>query len=262
MNILFIGDIVGKPGRVALKALLPSLVTEHQADFVIVNGENSASGFGINEKVATEFFSLGVDAITSGNHIWDRKESIGYIAKEHRILRPLNYPPGVPGAGSIVVTSKSGLKLGVISLAGRIFMSNADCPFRAADDEVKRLFETTPNIMIDIHAEATSEKLALAHFLDGRVSAVIGTHTHVQTADEKVLNGGTAYITDAGMSGPEDSIIGVRKTEVIERFLTAMPQKFEVPDTEVLLCGVVIKVDPQSGQALSIERIQRRHLKD
>ena len=256
MKVLLIGDVIGKPGRAALKALLPSLVSEYGADVVLVNGENSASGFGINEKVASEMFSQGVAAITSGNHIWDRKESIPFIAKEHRVLRPLNYPPGVPGTGSIVVTVGQE-KLAVISLAGRVFMSNADCPFRAADEEIKRLAPITPNIVIDFHAEATSEKLALAHYLDGRASAVLGTHTHVQTADERVLPGGTAVITDVGMTGPIDSIIGVRKDEVIERFLTAMPQRFEVPDSPVLLCAVIVEIE--AGKALSIERIQRAY---
>ncbi len=256
MKVLLIGDVIGKPGRAALKALLPSLVSEYGADAVLVNGENSASGFGINEKVANEMFSQGVAAITSGNHIWDRKESIPFIAKEHRVLRPLNYPPGVPGTGSIVL-AVGGEKLAVISLIGRVFMTYVDCPFRSADEEIKRLSAITPNIVIDFHAEATSEKLALAHYLDGRASAVLGTHTHVQTADERVLAGGTAVITDVGMTGPVDSIIGVRKDEVIERFLTAMPQRFEVPDSPVLLCAVIVEIS--AGKALSIERIQRAY---
>lgn len=261
VNILFIGDVVGKPGREAMRALLPGILAEYKADAVIVNGENSASGFGITQKIADEMFSQGVLAITSGNHIWDRKESMPFIAKEHRVLRPLNYPPGVPGTGSVIV-NVDGIKLAVISLMGRIFMSTIDCPFRAADEEVQRLSAITNNIFIDIHAEATSEKIALAHYLDGRVSAVIGTHTHVQTADERVLCGGTAYITDAGMTGPIDSIIGVRKTEVIERFLTSMPQKFEVPDGPVLLCGVVVDIDSDTGRAVSIKRIQRAYPPD
>ena len=258
MQVLFIGDIVGKPGRDALKALLPPLVAECGADVVIVNGENAASGFGINEKVAGEFFSQGVAAITGGNHIWDRKESIHFIAKEHRVVRPLNFPPGVPGAGSIVLTVGEH-RLAVINLIGRVFMTYADCPFRAADEEIKRLADITPNIIIDMHAEATSEKLALAYYLDGRASAVLGTHTHVQTADERVLPGGTAVITDVGMTGPEDSIIGVRKDEVIERFLTAMPQRFTVPEGPVLLCAVSVEIDPATGKALSITRIQRTY---
>jgi hypothetical protein len=255
MNILFIGDIVGSIGRQAVKKLLPNLVDRYKIDIVIANGENAAAGFGITEKTASEIFSCGISIITTGNHVWDKKEAIPYIAKEHRILRPLNYPPGVPGAGSIVLSTPKG-KIGVLNMAGRVFMPPFDCPFRTGKEEVERIREQTPVIIVDLHAEATSEKTAFGYYLDGMVSAVIGTHTHVQTADEKILPGGTAYITDAGMTGPQVSVIGIDKDQIVDRFLTQMPRKYDVAEGKGILAGVVVEIEPESGKATAIQRIQ------
>lgn len=258
MKVLFIGDIIGKPGRSAVKALLPGLSRKYGLDFVIANGENAAGGFGITETVAGELFNLGINVITSGNHIWDKKESVPFIAKEHRVLRPVNYPPGVPGSGSVVLNAGK-FKVGVLCASGRVFMGNFDCPFRVSSAEVERLKESTNIIIVDFHAEATSEKIAFGYYMDGKVSAVIGTHTHVQTADEKILKGGTAYITDAGMTGPSDSIIGVEKERVIERFLLQMPAKFDVARGETIFSAVVVDIDETSGRASSIERLLLTH---
>ncbi len=255
VNILFIGDIVGSPGRQALVRELHRLVDHHRVDLVVANGENSAGGFGITEETAKELFSLGIDVLTSGNHIWDKRESFSFIGREERLGRPANYPPGTVGRGSTVVRTAGGVPVGILNLEGRVFMNNLDCPFRAADQEIERLRESTPLIFVDFHAEATSEKIALGWYLDGKASAVVGTHTHVQTADERILPGGTAYITDAGMTGSFDSVIGVRKELAVERFVTQMPVRFEVAKKDVRLNGVVIGVDPASGRALSIERI-------
>ncbi len=259
MKVLFIGDIVGTLGRASVKALLPPLIDRYKVELVIANGENAAGGFGITEKVATEIFACGVHVITSGNHIWDKKESIPYIAKENRLLRPLNYPPGVPGYGSVIYTLPSGTKVGVVNLSGRVFMSPIDCPFRTGEDEVERLRKETAFIIVDFHAEATSEKIAFSYFIDGKVSAVIGTHTHVQTADEKILAGGTAYITDVGMTGPAVSVIGIEKEQIIERFLLQMPRKFETARGSAILCAVVIEMDDKTGKATAIQRLQLTH---
>jgi metallophosphoesterase (TIGR00282 family) len=256
MKILFVGDIVASAGRAALKALLPRLRDRYKLDFVIVNGENAAGGFGITEKVGTEIFSMGADVITSGNHIWDKKEAVGYLAREHRVLRPANYPPGVPGTGSLVCTAGGGEKVAVLNFSGRVFMHNFDCPFRGIDLELERLEGVTRNIIVDFHAEATSEKVAFGYYLDGRVSAVIGTHTHVQTADEKILPGGTAYITDVGMTGPSNSIIGVEKEQIINRFLNLMPTRFEAARGQAMFSAVVIEVNEKSGKASAIHRLQ------
>jgi metallophosphoesterase (TIGR00282 family) len=255
VNILFIGDIVGRPGRQALGQVLHKLVDKYQVDLVVANGENSAGGFGITPDTARELFDLGVHVITTGNHVWDKKESSGFLDREPAVLRPANYPPGVPGHGSALVTTSGGVKIGVLNLEGRIFMSPIDCPFRAADQEVARLKAETPIVLVDFHAEATSEKASLGWYLDGRVSAVIGTHTHVQTADERILPQGTAYITDAGMTGAFDSVIGVRKDEPIQRFLTQLPVKFEVAKKDIRLNGFQVTIDEVSGKALSVERI-------
>ncbi|HML79726.1 TIGR00282 family metallophosphoesterase [Geobacter sulfurreducens] len=255
VNILFIGDIVGSPGRQALVRELHRLVDHHRVDLVVANGENSAGGFGITEETAKELFSLGIDVLTSGNHIWDKRESFSFIGREERLVRPANYPPGTVGRGSTVVRTAGGVPVGILNLEGRVFMNNLDCPFRVADQEIERLKESTSLVFVDFHAEATSEKIALGWYLDGKVSAVVGTHTHVQTADERILPGGTAYITDAGMTGSFDSVIGVRKELAVERFVTQMPVRFEVAKKDVRLNGVVIVVDPVSGRALSIERI-------
>lgn len=259
MKVILVGDIVGKSGRRALKALLPKVVEKYKVDFVIANGENAAGGFGITEQVAQEIFKSGVHVITGGNHIWDKKEAVKYLDMEKRVLRPLNYPPSVPGFGSIVHGFNSGIKLVVINLAGRVFMQNLDCPFRTMERELERLKEISKFIIVDFHAEATSEKLAMGHFLDGKVSAVLCTHTHVQTADDKILHGGTAYITDVGMTGPENSIIGMDKDIVFGRFLTQMPIKFEAAKGDAVFSAVIVEIDMNTGKSLAIRRLQLTH---
>jgi len=258
MKILCIGDIVGKPGRQALGLFLRKLQEAHGIDLTIANGENAAGGFGITPDTAEDLLRLGIDVITSGNHIWDKKEVLGFIPKESRLLRPLNYPPGAPGYGSIVVTARNGTKVAVLNASGRVFMNTFDCPFRTTLAEIETLAAETRVRVVDFHAEATSEKIAFGRFLDGRVSAVVGTHTHVQTADERILAGGTAYITDLGMTGPSESVIGVEPEIVIRKFLSGMPERFETAKHHAQLQGVVIEVDPASGQALGIERISLR----
>jgi len=255
VNILFIGDVIGKPGRQVVSRELHRLVDQYRLDLVIANGENAAGGFGITEETAKDLFKSGINFLTSGNHIWDKKDSLEFITREERLLRPANYPPGTAGRGSAVVRTPGGAKVGVLNLEGRVFMNNLDCPFRTADREVARLREETPIIFVDFHAEATSEKTSLGWYLDGRVSALVGTHTHVQTADERILPGGTAYLTDAGMTGAFDSVIGVRKDEPIEKFLTQVPVKFEIAKNNLRLNGVVITVDEGSGRAVGIERV-------
>lgn len=255
VKLLFIGDIIGKPGRQAVSRELHRLVDRYMVDLVIANGENSAGGFGITEETAKDLYKCGIDILTSGNHIWDKKDSLEFIKREERLLRPANYPSGTPGRGSAVVKTPGGIKIGVLNLEGRVFMNNLDCPFRVADREIAALREETPIIFVDFHAEATSEKTSLGWYIDGRVSAVVGTHTHVQTADERILPGGTAYLSDAGMTGGFDSVIGVRKEEPIEKFLTQLPVKFEVAKNEIRLNGVCIEVDEKSGKATGIERI-------
>ncbi len=256
MKVLFIGDIVGKVGRSAVKALLPAVISRYKIDFVIANGENAAGGFGITEKVATELFSCGIEVLTSGNHIWDKKESIPYIAKEPRIIRPVNYPPGVPGYGSILHTLPNGAKVAVVNIAGRVFMSSIDCPFRTGMAEIERLQKETKLIIVDFHAEATSEKIAFGYYVDGKASVVIGTHTHVQTADEKILPGGTAYITDIGMTGPEVSVIGIEKEQIIERFLLQIPMKFETAKGGGIFSALVTEIDDKTGKSTAIQRLQ------
>ncbi len=256
MNILFIGDVIGRTGRRALTDRLHRLVDEHQADLVIVNGENAAAGFGLTAPIAMELFDLGVDVITSGNHIWDKREVYDYLEREERVLRPANYPPGLPGRGAGVFATASGIRVGIINLEGRVFMNNLDCPFRASDKLVAELAKEARVLFVDFHAEATSEKMALGHYLDGRVSAVVCTHTHVQTADERVFAGGTAYISDAGMTGSRDAVIGMRKEQVLEKFLTQTPVRFEVAKQQPVICGVLVSVDEKTGRAQSIQRIQ------
>ena len=255
MKILFIGDIVGKPGRRAVKELLPSLVSGHDVDMVIANCENAASGFGITREVVEELYDSHIDVLTSGNHVWDKKEVMEFIDDYESLVRPANYPAGVPGAGSVLMPTASGQYVGVLNLAGRIFMHPVDCPFVVAKKEIERLKSRTSVIVVDIHAEATSEKRALGWYLDGKVSAVLGTHTHVQTADDEVLPNGTAYISDVGMTGPFDSVIGIKKDTIIERFLTQIPNRFDVAKNDIRLQGVVIDIDAQSGRANAIERI-------
>ncbi|MEN2985397.1 MAG: TIGR00282 family metallophosphoesterase [Thermodesulfovibrionaceae bacterium] len=258
LNILFIGDIVGKPGRQIIKSVLPKLISKYEIEFVVANGENAAGGFGITEQVAKEIFSYGVDLITTGNHVWDRKEAVAYIAKEQRVLRPLNYPPGVPGVGSVVMKTKKNNKVATLNVSGRVFMNLLDCPFRSTREELKKIKEETNIILIDFHGEATSEKLAYAYYFDGEVSAIVGTHTHVQTADERILPKGTAYITDVGMTGSEDSIIGFRKQEVIDKFLFQMPKKFEIASSSLIFSAVVLEIDKFSGVSKSIKRLLLR----
>ncbi|HLX70710.1 MAG TPA: TIGR00282 family metallophosphoesterase [Verrucomicrobiae bacterium] len=263
MNLLFIGDIVGQPGRRAVKELLPKLREQHALDFVIANGENSAGGSGITVKTAQEIFAAGVDVITSGDHLWDQKEVMELLADEKRFLRPLNYPPGTPGQGSAVFLVQSSrskpqspVPIAVLNLQGRTFMQPAlENPFLIGADEVKKLRERAKIIFIDFHAEATSEKIAFARMLDGQVSAVIGTHTHVQTADEQIFPGGTAFLSDAGFTGPHESVLGREIAPVIQRFLTSMPQRFEVAKDRVILHGIVIEIDETSGLAHRVQRV-------
>lgn len=257
MRILFIGDIVGRPGRRVLEGLLDKIVKEYEIRFTIANGENAAGGMGLTPAIAEEIFSTGVDVLTSGNHIWAKKEIFPFLSEKEKILRPANYPAQVPGRGSGVFKMADGRRIGVLNLEGRVFMRALDCPFRIAEQEVEKLRRETPIIVVDFHAEATSEKVALGRFLKGKVSAVFGTHTHVQTCDERILEGGTAYITDVGMTGPTDSVIGVREEAALERFLTQIPWKYEVASGKVELRGVVVEIDPDSGQSKSIERICR-----
>jgi len=256
MRILFIGDIVGKPGRQAIEGVLRKATTDHKIDFTIANGENAAGGMGITPPIAIEMLDQGVDVLTSGNHIWAKKEIFPFLEEELRILRPANYPPGAPGRGSGIFHSAKGHKLGVLNLEGRVFMKNLDCPFRVGEKEVERLSRETKVIMVDFHAEASSEKMAMGWFLDGKVSAVLGTHTHVQTSDERILEDGTAYITDVGMTGPFDSVIGIRKEVALERLLTQIPWKFDVAAEQIELQGVVIEIDPETGKSKNIQKIK------
>ncbi len=255
MKILFIGDIVGEPGRRAISEILPNLKKSKGIDFVIANGENVAGGSGITESTADVLLNNGVNVITSGDHIWRRKEICKRISEDKRILRPANYPFGTPGNGGAVYTVKDKLKMGVVNVQGRVFMKELDCPFRAAKREIDNLRKQTKIILVDIHAEATSEKIALGIYLDGMVSAVGGTHTHVQTADEKILPKGTAYITDIGMTGPHDSVLGRRKDKAVERFLTNMPVRFPVAKNDIRLQGVFIEINEETGLAKNIARI-------
>ncbi len=255
MKLLFIGDIVGGPGRKAVGKLLPVLRDKHGLDVVIANGENAAGGNGITPDTASEIFGAGVDVITSGDHAWDQREVGALMEGEPRFLRPLNYPPGTPGQGSTLF-EKDGLPtLGVINLQGRTFMRELENPFLAVRAEVARLRSRAPVILVDIHAEATSEKIAMARFLDGQVSAVLGTHTHVQTADEQIFPGGTAFLCDAGFTGPHDSVLGREVAPVLERFLTSLPQRFPVAQGKVKLQGAVVTINGETGRATAIERV-------
>ncbi|AGL01333.1 metallophosphoesterase, MG_246/BB_0505 family [Desulfoscipio gibsoniae DSM 7213] len=256
IRLMMIGDVFGRAGRRALKDNIPGLVRDEQIDLVLANGENAAGGNGMTRENAREIFAAGVDVITMGNHVWNKKEIINYIDKEKRIVRPYNYPPGTPGTGFGLFKTKNNDMVGVVNLSGRVFMPELDCPFRCADQVIPILREETPVILMDFHAEATSEKAAMAYYLDGRLSAVCGTHTHVQTADERILEGGTAFITDVGMTGPRDSVIGVKKELVVHKFLTQMPQKFEAANGLYQFNAVIIDVQRDTGQAVAIKRIQ------
>lgn len=257
MRILFIGDIVGEPGRRAVKRLVPRLRSELPVDLVIANGENMAGGAGITPRTADEVFSSGVDVITSGDHIWDMKEIMPHLAVEPRILRPLNYPPGAPGHGSLVVDRPGLPAVAVVNAQGRTFLADLENPFQLVFAEVLRLRQETPIIFVDFHAEATSEKIAMGRLLDGQASAVVGTHTHVQTADEQIFPGGTAYLTDAGFTGPHESVLGREIEPVLRRFQTNLPQKFGVADGRILLQGVIVEVEDATGRARHIERVSR-----
>jgi len=258
MKILFMGDIVGEPGRHAVKELLPKIVKSEGVEFVIANCENVAGGSGVTPALADELLSYGVDVLTSGDHIWKRKEIYDKLGSDARILRPANYPSEVPGSGSTVVSSSSGTDVGVINLIGRVFMQAVECPFKTAKREVEKLKNKARIIIVDMHAEATSEKIALGWYLDGLVSAIVGTHTHIQTADEKILPQGTAFISDAGMTGPYDGVIGRKKEQILNRFLTQMPTKFEMAEGDIQLHGVIIDIDGKTGKAESIKRVQKK----
>ena len=258
MKILYIGDTVANAGRTIVRTHLKELQEEHSIDLTILNCENAASGNGVTPQMADEFLDWGVDVLTSGNHIWNKREILPYLDKQSRLLRPANYPPGNPGRGVVVVKARTGEPAAVLNLQGRVFMAPIDDPFRVADAELAALPGDVKVVFVDIHADATSEKVALGWYLDGRVSAVIGSHTHIPTADETILPGGTAYQTDAGMTGPFHSVIGVLKETAIKRFLTQMPERFEHASQDVRLNGVVIDVDSKTGKARSILRVQRK----
>lgn len=258
MKILFIGDVVGSPGRKIVHDRLADIVAQRKIDLCIANGENSASGFGITPRLAEELFASGVEVITGGNHIWDRKEIIDFFPHEPRLIRPANFPEGSAGKGQYVGVARNGVKFAVLNLQGRTFMTPLEDPFRTVNRELESLPGDVKVIVVDMHAEATSEKQAMGWHLDGRVSAVLGTHTHVPTADNRVLPGGTAYITDVGMTGPHDSVIGMEKKPIVQRFLDSMPTKFTVAEGDVQMNSVEIDVDPETGRAKSIERVNFR----
>jgi metallophosphoesterase (TIGR00282 family) len=261
LRILFIGDIFGRPGRNIVREHFSKLVTEHRIDLSIANVENAAGGFGVTPQLAEEFFDLGIDVLTTGNHVWDKREIVDYFnsangepySPARRVLRPSNYPSGTPGTGHYEGTSRSGVPYAVINMQGRVFMASIDDPFRHADQLLKTIAAKV--VFVDFHAEATSEKVALGWYLDGRVTALVGTHTHIPTADTTILPGGTAYQTDVGMTGPYDGVIGVQKEQIIQRFLNSLPGRFEAATGDPRLCGVVVECDDQTGRATSIERI-------
>jgi metallophosphoesterase (TIGR00282 family) len=256
MKILILGDIVGRPGRRILKELLPDCIRKYGADMVIANGENAASGNGITEDVAREIYDSGVDVITMGNHTWDKKQILDFIDHDTNIIRPANYPPGTPGRGWTVYEIKAGMpKVAVLNLMGRVYLNPIDCPFRGADAILEEIHKETPVVIVDFHAEATSEKIAMGWYLDGKVSAVVGTHTHVQTADERILPQGTAYITDMGMTGPRDSVLGIKPDIILKKFLSQMPVRFEIAEGTAQINAVCITVDDKTGLAAHIERI-------
>jgi 2',3'-cyclic-nucleotide 2'-phosphodiesterase len=255
IRILFIGDIVGRPGRELVRRGLPALRDYHQIDLVIANVENAAAGFGITREIGDEFLDRGIEVMTSGNHIWDRKEAIDYIGAEPRLLRPANFPAGVPGNGSYVTRTRGGTSVGVVNVMGRVFMVSIDDPFAVALREIEAVKQRARIVFVDFHAEATSEKIAMGWHLDGKATAVVGTHTHVQTADDRILPRGTAYLTDVGMTGPHDSIIGVDIGAALGRFLTGMPARFETAEGNPRLNAVIIEADEQTGRAVDIERL-------
>ena len=255
MRLLFIGDIVGRPGRDLVRHGLRAMVEHHRADLVIANVENAAAGFGITREIGDQLLDYGIDVMTSGNHIWDKKEALEYIGAEPRLLRPANYPAGAPGNGSYLARSRDDVSVGVVNVMGRVFMLSIDDPFAVAVREIEALRKRTRIIFVDFHAEATSEKVAMGWHLDGKVTAVVGTHTHVQTADERVLPRGTAYLTDVGMTGPHDSIIGVEIEAALGKFLTALPHKFDTATLNPRLNAVIVDADEDTGRATDIERL-------
>ena len=257
MIVLFLGDVFGKPGRLILERKLQTIIKENNVDMVIANGENAAGGIGISPDICNGLFDMGIDVVTSGNHIYKKREIYDYIAKQPRLLKPANYPPGTPGRGYYILSHRkiNENKIAVVNICGRVFIENLDCPFRCMDKILENIKEEVQVIIVDFHAEVTSEKVAMGWYLDGRVSALIGTHTHVQTADERILPGGTAYITDVGMVGPRDSVIGVKKENIIERFLKLMPQRFLVANDDYLINAVLIDIDEKDGRANNIKRI-------
>ncbi|MFH1570197.1 MAG: TIGR00282 family metallophosphoesterase [Gemmatimonadota bacterium] len=256
MRLLFVADVYARPGRRAAAEIIPRLVRDRGVDFCVVNGENAADGFGLTEQIAGKLMSYGADVITSGNHVWNRADFMPYLQRTDRVLRPLNYPEEAPGRGSTVVASRSGVPVAVVNLQGRTFMPTIDCPFHRGRAEVERLRRETPVVLVDFHAEATAEKMALGWHLDGLASALIGTHTHVQTADERILPRGTAYLTDAGMTGVRDSVIGTRAEIAVQRFLSQVPMRFKPADGPALFCGALVDVDESTGRATAIERLQ------
>lgn len=255
-RLLFVGDIVGKPGRELVRRGLDAIVASHRIDLVVANGENAAAGFGITPDIADDLLAYGVQVITGGNHSWDKKEILPYIAEQPRLLRPANFPAGTPGRGGAVVKASNGVPVGVINVMGRVFMTAIDDPFKVVVQQIDAMRADARVILVDFHAEATSEKVAMGWHLDGRVSAVVGTHTHVATADARVLPQGTAYITDVGMTGPHDSVIGVDRRAILQRFLTGLPQRFETATENPRLNAVVITADEATGRAVSIERVE------
>lgn len=254
MKVLFIGDIFGNPGRKAVKELLSTIKREEEIDICIANSENAAGGSGLTNPVAQELFKTGIDGMTLGNHTWSKREILNFIDSEKNIVRPANFSEDLPGQGSAIITNKNG-SIGIVNVQGRVFMDASDCPFKAAKREVEKLKKQVKIVIVDMHAEASSEKCALAWFLDGTVSAVLGTHTHVQTADERILDRGTAYITDVGMTGPYDGIIGVDKDIIVNRFLTNMPERFEVAKGRSQFNAVVMSIDEKTGRCIEIKRI-------
>ena len=258
LKVLALGDVVGEPGRKAIQAILPSLIQEERIDFVIANGENLAGGSGITERTVFDLFSSGVDVVTSGDHVFKKKEGEALLAESTRILKPANYPAGTPGIGSTIVDSKKGVKIGVLNLIGRVFLKTVNCPFETASAEIKKLREKTPFIFVDIHAEATSEKVALGWYLDGQVSAIFGTHTHIQTADETILPQGTGFIAELGMCGPYRSVIGREVDQVLKMFLTQMPMRLDVAKEDARISGALFEVDASNGKTVSVRRVHER----
>ena len=255
INVLFIADIIGKPGLIIIKKVVKQLREQHQVDLCIANGENGSAGKGLTSSIAQEYFANGIDVITSGNHIFEKYGIHKLLNTNHKILRPLNYPFGVSGKGSFIATILNNIKIGVINIQGRTFMFPIDCPFRTVKEEINRMSQVTPIIIVDFHAEATAEKMAMGWYLNGRVSAVIGTHTHIQTADETILDKGTAYITDVGMTGPYNSVIGMKKEIAIKRFIQQLPERYQPADSGLKFAGVLITINAESGKAESIKRL-------